>query len=590
MRKFRTELMVYFITLIVILLTVIGGIFYSWTKRTTGRMISDSTVETLKQIDKNVHLILGYVKDISLFIISNHDVRTFLKLSKDDPAHLSRERLYENFSNLTTSEPFIASINIYGNNGLTLETGGSSIDLSNGLLAKYEQNIPQDGYYIITPTYKRHYQNLGDQYIISFYRRIRDINNLNRTLGTLRIDINERSINRLYQNIKLGDTGYFFIVDKDGYIVSHSQKDQIFWFIKEKPYFKRIFDGKEGYFRKKINGTDMFITYYTSVEENLIYVGVAPFKELIKDSKFIGRLSFLIILIASMIAIYISYLISSKVTTPIKQLTELMQEVERDNLDVVINIDRKDEIGTLARSFNQMVSRVKTLINEVYQSGLMRKEAELKALQAQINPHFLYNTLDTIYWTSRMENAPKTGELVKALSRLFRLGLNNGKEMTTIEKEVEHIQNYLLIQKNRYEHEPCVEIDIDPALYAYSTIKLILQPLLENALYHGFGERDGAGKIRITGRECSGDIIFEITDNGVGIDQERLNEILKDDQSGKKGFGLKNVDERIKLYFGEEYGIEIESEKGKGTKVRVRIAKRMEGDGVNGIVQNGNCG
>lgn len=573
-KKFRSELMAYIIILMIILLSVVGGILYSWTKGVTERMVSESTVETLKQIDKNMRTMLGYVRDISLFIISNNEVRTFLKWN-GEPDEITKLRLYENFSNLTGSEPYIASINIYGDNGQKLETEGPSLDLSDGLVSQYEQRIPRSGYYLITPTYRRNYQPLGDQYIISFYRQINDINDFTRRLGMLRIDINESYINRLYRDIRLGETGYVFVANKEGYIVSHSQKQKISQFLKDIPYFKPVFAGKEGYYRKKMAGRDMLITYYTSADQNLIYVEVIPFVELLKDSMFIGRLSLIIILIASVVAFVMSYLIASKVTAPIKKLTGLMQRMEQGDLDVVIDIARRDEIGVLAVSFNRMIGRLKQLIEEVYKTGLKRKEAELKALQAQIDPHFLYNTLDTIYWTSRQENASKSGELVEALAKLFRLSLNKGNEITTIEKELEHLNSYLFIQKMRYEIEPQIETDVDPALYPYHTIKLILQPLVENALYHGIAELDGGGRIRIRGAEVDGVIIFEVSDNGVGMTPEKIREIFRESRD-QGGYGLKNVDERIRLYFGEGYGITIESEPGRGTRVRVRLPKYQE--------------
>ncbi len=584
MRKFRSELMLYFIVLFVILLSLVGWILYSWTKVSTEKMVSDSTVETLKQIDKNMHSILGYVQDVSLFIIANHDVRTFLKLT-DSPSEILMQRMYENISNLTGSAHFI-SINIYGDNGLKLETEGPSQDLSGGMIVNYEKRIPKSGYFLITPTYHRSFQSAGNQYVISYYRQINDINNFTRRLGLLRIDINENTINQLYRNIHLGETGYVFVANKEGYIISHSRKKEISQFLKDSPEFKRIFNGQEGYYRKKITGRNMLITYYTSDEQNLIYVQVAPMVELLKDSMFIGRFSFFIILIASLIAFMMSYLIASKVTKPIKKLTNLMQQVEQGDLNVVIDITRKDEIGVLAASFNSMVGRLKRLIEEVYVTRLKRKEAELKALQAQIDPHFLYNTLDTIYWTSRQENASKSGELVEALAKLFRLSLNKGNEVTTIKKEVEHLNSYLFIQKMRYDQEPQIEITIEPSLYPYHTIKLILQPLVENALYHGIAELDKPGEIAVTGAEVDGEFVFEVSDNGVGMTVEKIQEVFRDDNGSQGGYGLKNVDERIKLYFGEDYGITIKSEPGKGTRVRVRIPKYHEGNEGNGVVEN----
>lgn len=589
MRKFRSELLLYFILLSLFLLLLVGTIFYSWVKRSTAQRISQSTVETLKQLDKNVALILGYVQDISLFIISNYDARSYLKTTEKDLEDLHKLRLYENFSNLTSSEPFIASINIYGDNGLSLETAGPSTDLSDGLLASYLQKVPKSGFYLITPTYRRHYQALGEQYVFSFLRQINDINALTRRLGLLRIDINEAAINRLYRNINLGPTGYIFIANQDGHIVSHSHKNQIARFLKEIPLFQPIFDGSEGYYRQKTGTVDQLVTYYTSNDHSFIYVAVLPYAELVKDSRFLGQISFGIMLITALVALGISYLIASKVTTPIKKLTELMGQVEAGNLDVVVAIDRRDEIGTLARSFNRMIGRIKQLIEEVYQTRLLRKEAELKALQAQINPHFLYNTLDSIYWTARQEKSFQSAELVRALATLFRLGLNKGNEFTTIEREVAHLQSYLTLQKKRYTLEPRITIQVDPNLYPYSTLKVILQPLVENALYHGIDELDGPGMITVTGLETDGDILFEIIDNGVGMDEATRNNLFNPDRDNHGGYALKNVDQRIKLYFGPDYGITVESAPDQGTRVRVRIPKYRESTGGKDHVQNGDC-
>lgn len=571
MRKFQSELMFYFIGFTIILLISIVSILYSWMVRTTIQTASQSTVETIKQVDRNFHLIFGSIQDISLFIISNHDIRSNLK--QPDPERINLLTTYENLSNLTNTETFITSINIYGDNGLKLETGGPSRDQNHKLITGYERQIPQNGFYIVTPTYQRFYQYYGERYVFSLYRQINDINNLTKRLGILRIDVDENAINHLYHNIRLGDTGYIFIANKDGLIISHSQKKKISQNLKNNRYFSPIFKGKEGYYREKINGREMLITYYASRTENLLYVGIVPFKELVKKSRFLGWMSFWVILFGTIIAILISYLIASKVTLPIKQLTALMKKVEKGNLDVVIDINRRDEIGSLAGSFNQMTHQLKYLIEEVYHNKIMRKEAELKALQNQINPHFLYNTLDTIYWTARQEQAPQTEKLVQALAKLFRLGLNRGNELTTIEKEIEHLESYLIIQKNRYDVEPQINLKIDPAIKPYVTIKLILQPLVENALYHGIDELDRPGQISISGWENPETIVFEIRDNGIGMTEQKIEEIFSKDTGEKKGYGIKNVDERIKLYFGEKYGLTILSAVGVGTTVRVTIPK-----------------
>lgn len=577
MKSLKYELILYFTIIIAGILLMVGGISYYWTKKAVELRMSESTVETLKQIDKNMELVFGGIQDISLFVISNQDIRKYAKMNKEElqMAGDSLLNLSEAFANLTNSKSYVLSINVYGDKGLQFESAGVSW-VNGNLIQEYENKIPSDGSYILTPTYKRTYQMLGECYVISMYRQLKDINNLSQRLGIIRIDVNEREINRVYRDIKLGNSGYVFIANKDGYILSHSDTGKLFKHIGNDPAFAASFSGKQGYYRKNIEGKDVLVTYYTSSDQNLVYIGVVPFDELTREAEISRRMMIVVILVGLILAFIIVSIASMKITEPINKLSRLMQKVEEGNMDVLVNINRKDEIGTLGRSFNSMTRKLKTLIEEVYVNKLSRKEAELKALQAHINPHFLYNTLDVIYWSSRLENAPKTGEIVSALAKLFKLGLNKGNEITTVEKEVEHLKSYLVIQKVRYDEEPDIVIDVDPALYGCSIIKLILQPLVENALIHGIADlRDRKGKIRITGREYTDGILFEVTDNGVGMDETRIKEIFDGLVEDKKGYGVKNVDERIKLYFGEQYGVSIYSVKGEGTRVEVRVPKVM---------------
>lgn len=585
MRSLKYELTLYTTLVIVVILTAVGSISYSRTKKTVELRVSESTVETLKQIDKNFDYILGDIKDISLFVVSNSNIRSYTKMQQNETDKIRDTllKLNEEFANLTNSKSYISAINVYGDNGLNFETAGPSIDLGDSRIYDFEKILPKDGSFVISPTYSRYYQPVGNQYVISFYRQINDINNFSRKLGILRIDLNENEVSRIYKDIKLGSTGHIFVANKYGYVVSHTNKKELSKFIKDEPYFKPVFTNSEGYYREIINGVDMLITYYTSKELNFVFIGMVPFKELINEAEVARRLNLFLIIIGSIFALILSYIISLKITQPIKKLTKLMKQVEEGELDVVVNIKRKDEIGVLGRSFNSMIGELKTLIEEVYKNQISRKEAELRALQSQINPHFLYNTLDVIYWTSRMENAPKTGEIVNALAKLFRLGLNRGSEITTLKNELEHLKNYLIIQKVRYDEEPQIEISVDPSLYEYNTIKLILQPLVENALIHGIADLEGEGRLRITGRAEGEEILLEVIDNGVGMDEQKIAEIFQGDFEAKKGYGVKNVNERIKLYFGEKYGIKIYSEKGKGTRVEIRIPKISEKIGVSAI-------
>ena len=577
MKSLRAELMVNIGLIIIVTVILIGATSYYMTKKTVELRVSESTVETLKQIDKNMAMVFGSAEDLSLYTISDQNIRNFCKmnteqLSKNENLLFS---LNESYANLTNTKSFILSVNVYGEGGFNFETAGQSYAEDKEKLQHYEQSIPTNGNYVLIPTYKRNYSIWGNKYVISLYRQLNDINNLSRRLGIIRIDLDERELNKTYKDIKLGETGYVFITNKEGDILSHSDVSHLSENIRYVEPFSEAFKGDTGYYRKTFKKNDMLITYYTSTNQNLMFISIVPFKELTKELNTSLVITILISLIAGVFAFLILTIVAVRITNPVKKMTKLMKSVENGNLNVVINTDRNDEIGVLGKSFNSMTAKLKTLIDEVYKEQIARKEAELKVLQAQINPHFLYNTLDVIYWTSRLEKAPKTGELVNALSKLFKLGLNKGSEITTVKNEVEHVQSYLTIQKYRYEESPVFIIEMDSQIYEYNTIKLILQPFVENALLHGISSMEKGGIIQILGTENGDDIQFEIIDNGIGMNEERVQEILAEDFEGKKGYGVNNVDKRIKLYYGEKYGVVIKSSEGTGTRVIITIPKRL---------------
>ncbi|WP_070000621.1 sensor histidine kinase [Cellulosilyticum sp. I15G10I2] len=572
-KKLKAKLIVYFFVVVILILIIVEGISFWWIKSVIQSQVSEATLHTLKQIDKNFLGLVGDINDMSKYTLANREVRYLLKLnpSQDYEATEALIQMNEQFANLTNSKSYIASINIYGDNGRIFETAGSSINLETHKMNITKNDLPKNGNYIISPTYKRFYQTLGNQYIISFFRRINDINQLSKSLGMIRIDVSEKNMNAIYKDIELGKTGFIFITDKEGRILSHSQKDQLGQNISEKDYYQPILESKGGYYRKNVDGRNMLITYHVS--QHFIFIGQVPFDELIGKVNTARNLTIIVTLAGILTAFLTFYVISSKISNPISTLKELMKQVEEGNLNVDTKFFRDDEIGQLYQSFHHMVRRIKALVEEVYDTKLKKKEAELQALQMQINPHFLYNTLDVAYWTSRMEKASKTGEIISALSNVFRLGLNKGNEMTTIRKEIEHLKSYLEIQALRYEVVPDFKIDVSPDILEYKIIKLILQPLVENALIHGIAHLDEYGYVQILGYEKGEDIILEVIDNGIGMTREKIDAIFKGEQDSEMGYGIKNVHERIQLYFGNVYGLVISSEVNVGTKVKISVPK-----------------
>jgi two-component system sensor histidine kinase YesM len=580
MKHLKSEMTLSFIIVAIVIITSVELISFWWIKDMIETKVSETTVETLKQIDKNMNSIYGNSEDISKYTIANREVRRFLKLEEAefDQATGLLIRINEEYANLTNSKSFIAAINFFGKNNLKFESAGSSYVMDVNEAPVIE--VPEDGSYILTPTYRRYYGTLGEQYIMSFYRQIKDINNFQNQLGTLRIDISENVVNSIYKDIVLGQTGYFFITDKKGFVISHSDKQQLGSDLHSKSYYSTVFDTKEGYYKEQIDGRDVLITFFQSDQHDMIYLGQVPYKELMYKVDSARNLTLLITLIAILISLLFFYILSTRISIPISTLTGFMKQVENGDFNVTVDSEREDEIGQLSRSFNQMVNRIKELIEEVYLTKIKKKEAELDALQSQINPHFLYNTLDIAYWSSRMEDAPITEEIISNLSNFFKLGLNKGKEVTSVGKEVEHLNSYLYIQLLRYDEKPEVIVKVDEKLYDFKLIKLILQPLVENALLHGISDMDAGGRIEVLGTEEGDDIIFEVKDNGKGIESSRLATIF-DEDSKHEGYGVKNVQDRIRIYYGENYGLTIESTLNLGTTVKIRIPKLQ-----NGVIKN----
>ncbi len=273
------------------------------------------------------------------------------------------------------------------------------------------------------------------------------------------------------------------------------------------------------------------------------------------------------------------WFIAAAISKPIRELQKMTASVGEGNLDVRVESRNHDEITALGKSFNLMTEQLKELIEKERRDLENLKKAEMKALQAQINPHFLYNTLDAIVWMAEANKSDEVIKIVGALSSFFRTTLSKGKDWITVHNEVEHVQSYLTIQKVRYYDILDYRIDVDPGMLDYSILKLTLQPIVENALYHGIKNKRGKGMIAIEGRlEGNGLMVFTITDNGVGMTPGRLEEVkaeLNDDQGeiviNESGFGLSNVHKRIKLYYGAEYGLTVESSVNAGTCITITI-------------------
>jgi len=318
----------------------------------------------------------------------------------------------------------------------------------------------------------------------------------------------------------------------------------------------------------------MLYTVVISEKTGWRVVGVANFSELMKGQKEAQNLYFVTAIMIFLAVIFLSTMMATAITRPVKQLMDSMKEVEQGNFEKA-NVDVKsgNEIGSLGKSFNIMAERIRQLIEQNTAVQEQKRRSELRALRSQINPHFLYNTLDSIIWMAEGEKNKEVVLMTAALARLLRQSISNDNERIPIEKEIEYTRNYLTIQQMRYKDKLEYEIDVAPDIQKEEIINLVLQPLVENALYHGIKYKGSKGKITIRGFQEEDRIVIQISDDGNGMDEETLLNIMDKSKAneGTGGVGVYNVHTRLQLYYGEDYGLHFESALGQGTTVTVTI-------------------
>jgi len=373
-------------------------------------------------------------------------------------------------------------------------------------------------------------------------------------------------------NISVGQHGYCFIINEKNEIVYHPQQELIYTGLKVEDL--DLIGGMEQKTLREKNS--IYAKEYLNNGEWQI-VGVSFTEELINEqTKEAIKLLLINMLWCTVVSIIITFVFSRRISKPVRELSDAMRMFEKHADKYIPRDDTKlgiYEISVLSESFDHMVRKIQELVERVKMEEKTLRKAELRALQTQINPHFLYNTLDSIQWMCEQDKSKDAGEMVNALAKLFRISISKGNELISINNELEHAKNYLVIQSYRYQDRFTYKFTSKGNVEKYMCNKIMLQPIIENALLHGIDVMEGEGKIEIQVKEEANSILFSVSDNGIGMTKEQSVKILKHDMSDKFGIGIKNVNDRIKIYFGQEYGLSIKSELDKGTTIYIKIPK-----------------
>lgn len=417
-------------------------------------------------------------------------------------------------------------------------------------------------------------------WVISLSRAVEVTDEGKATQALLLINLNYRYFEEIFSNVNLGNGGYVYLTNDRGDIIWHPKQNEIYSgrFKEDNKYAATL---KDGITVENLRGKNITLNVRTIGYTGWKLVGVTPSAALgIDGIKFRFFVLFVADLFLFLLAM-INAFISDKISNPIKRLDGSVREIESGNLDVEIVPSGSYEVEHLGKSIKNMLGRIKVLMSDLVAEHNAKRKSEFDTLQSQINPHFLYNTLDIIVWMIENENSDKAVNIVTALAKFFRISLSKGKNIITVKDEVEHVRNYLMIQNMRFKNRFEYSIDVDEEVLSYSSLKLMLQPLVENAIYHGMEFMDGDGEIDVKVFKEDDSLYFMITDNGLGMSEDTVETLLsKDFVPSKKGsgIGVKNVNERIKLYFGSEYGLKVESEPDEGTKITIHLPAVVYGE------------
>ena len=389
------------------------------------------------------------------------------------------------------------------------------------------------------------------------------------------LDLSFSGISNYINNVSIGQRGYCFLMDDDGNIIYHPQQQLLYAGLKSEDT-EALAALKDGAY-----ADDTVIYSIASVgDSGWRAVGVSYVDELVnRNVNDMIRLTFWLAVVVLAVAVLTSWLLSRLMGKPLRGLASAMESFEADADHFTYRpVGGTREVQELSDSFEHMVLRIQELMTTVREEEINLRKTELKALQAQINPHFLYNTLDSIAWMCEQGRNADAVKMVHALARLFRISISRGHELIPIAKEIEHAESYLQIQMYRYKNQFTYTFDVDPDCLGYYCNKITLQPIIENSINHGLELMVEEGRIDVCVRQDGDDIVFSVQDNGVGMSEEQIEAIMQHGPTDRTGIGIKNVNDRLKIYFGRNYGLHITSEPDVGTCVEIRMPKIREGD------------
>ena len=581
--KFSSIQSVIFATVAVLVLSavvIVTGVSMKFTNTSIFENSSEYTHTIIQQMNQNIDSYIDYMENIAYLISSNEDVQDYLFDEKID--NEGRYRILNQLQTILDSRSDIRNVGIISKNGRMLINDGSKSvnqDLDLNTQEWYATALEKPNGPILTSSHVQHIISGERPWVITLSRGIRDRSGSGEKEGVFFIDLNYSAISELCDQSTVGTKGYAFILDAKGNIVYHPQQQQLYNELQTEN-ISLIMDTDEDTVLTGTGNDGKLYSISRSGKTGWTVVDCTSVRELLRKSRQAQSVYVLTAIILVIVALLFSRFMARSITLPIQKLRDSMKKVQEGDFSVSdVVVDSRNEIGSLTKSFDVMTHRIHELMEQNVHEQEEKRKSELKALQSQINPHFLYNTLDSIIWMAEGKKNEEVVLMTASLARLLRQSISNEDEVVPIANEVEYARGYLTIQKMRYKDKLEFQIEVDSSILYIPLIKLVLQPIIENAIYHGLKYKESKGLLIVKGFMKDGNAVLQVIDDGVGMDEETLAHIYDKHKVNyhSNGVGVYNVQKRLKLYYGEDYGITYTSELGKGTTATITIPGRQEG-------------
>lgn len=556
------QLVIYVFIMILALLGIVGGIYYQTSSVAIRQTTEQNTRKTIQQSGQFITSYLQKVKQTTSSLAENEKIKTYAQT----PSQENAEQLRQLFATILKTDSDLVSAILVTKDGNLISTDPElTMKISADMMKEkwYQDAIHKGAMPILTPARRTVSHTIGQKWVISIMQEVVDKDGKN--LGVVRLDIGYKTLEAYLDQLQLGKEGFTFIVNANHDFVYHPKK-AVYSSNAEMKAMAPYLSVKNGYIKSK----QAYVSQYQIPNSGWTLIGVSSMEQLHAVQtqilwSFIGTGLF-----ALGICLIGIWFVLRLWIRPLRDLQATILKVGSGHSDLRANETGSPELVDLARQFNIMLDRIDQLMIAVKEEEQNVRKYELQALSSQINPHFLYNTLDTIVWMAEFNDSKRVVEVTKSLAKYFRLALNQGHEQISLKDEIDHVRQYLFIQKQRYGEKSQYEIKELKQYDDYKIPKLILQPLVENAIYHGIKEMNRQGMIRVSVSENDTQLIVSIYDNGRGfVASETTNATLV--RLG--GVGLKNVNQRLQLQFGKSYHMEIKSEENTYTEIRLYFPK-----------------